>query len=97
LRFNLPAGIALVIYGAGTGLFSIARGTVPLAVFGAEDYPLVMGQLALPILLASAAAPLFGAFLIDALGAGGTLSLLAGLAVLPLACALSLAVLIRRG
>jgi len=96
LRFHLPAGLALVVYGAGTGLFSIARGTVPLAVFGPEDYPLVMGQLALPILLASAAAPLLGADLIARLGPDATLSALALLALVPLACALAVAALVRR-
>lgn len=97
LRFNLPAAVALVVYGAGTGLFSIARGTVPLAVFGAEDYPQVMGQLAMPILLASALAPLLGAALIERAGPDATLSLLAVLTVVPVACALALAALIRRG
>jgi hypothetical protein len=33
------AGAALVLYGGGNGLFSIARGALPLAVFGAHATP----------------------------------------------------------
>ena len=39
---------ALVLYGAGIGLEFIARGTLPLAVFGAADYPAIMGRIARP-------------------------------------------------
>ncbi len=97
LWFGLPASGAIVVYGAGTGLFSIARGTVPLAVFGAADYPLVMGQLALPILVASASAPVIGAAAIEALGAPVTLGLLALLALVPLLCVGVLGGVVRRG
>ena len=30
--------VALVLYGAGIGIESIARGTLPLALFGAKGY-----------------------------------------------------------
>ena len=49
--------LALALYGAGIGLESIARGTLPLAVFGPERYPVVMGRIAMPSLIAQAAAP----------------------------------------
>ena len=53
-------GLALVLYGAGNGIYSIARGTVPLALFGPErDAPLV-GRLARPGLVAQALAPSSG-------------------------------------
>ncbi|WP_224816184.1 MFS transporter [Hasllibacter sp. MH4015] len=97
LRFNLPAAAGLIAYGAGNGLFSIARGTVPLAVFGVRDYAPIMGRLARPILLASAAGPFLGAFVIEALGPQTTLTLLLILTALPLLSALVLAALIRRG
>ena len=35
---------ALVCYGAGVGLESIARGTLPLAIFGPDRYPVLMGR-----------------------------------------------------
>jgi len=73
-------GIAIAIYAAGNGIGSIAKGTVPLALFGAARYPALMGQLALPILLAMAIAPFAGAVAFTWLGAAGTLAILAALA-----------------
>lgn len=52
-----PAAIAVVLYAAGNGVWSIARGTVPLALFGPARYPVVMRQLAAPNLVVQAAAP----------------------------------------
>lgn len=75
------AGAALVLYGGGNGLFSIARGGLPLAVFGSPRYPEVMGRLARPYLLAQAAAPVLGAWLISVAGAEATLGMIAALAV----------------
>jgi MFS family permease len=75
------AGAALVLYGGGNGLFSIARGALPLAVFGAARYPDLMGRLARPSLLAQAAAPALGAWLIGIAGTGATLGMIAALAV----------------
>jgi predicted MFS family arabinose efflux permease len=76
----VPAlGLALVLYGAGNGLSSIARGTLPLALFGPARYASLMGRLALPNLLAQALAPSLAALLIAQGGPGATLGLLAGL------------------
>jgi MFS family permease len=60
--------LALVFYGAGIGLESIARATLPLALFGAANYAPIMGRLAMPSLIAQAAAPSVGALLIQHLG-----------------------------
>jgi predicted MFS family arabinose efflux permease len=68
--------LAIVLYGAGNGIGSIARGTVPLALFGPERYPVLMGRLALPLLVAMAAAPFIGGFLFQRGGAEWTLTLL---------------------
>jgi hypothetical protein len=63
---GLPiTAVALVSYGAGIGLESIARGTLPLALFGAAGYASLMGRLAIPSLIAQAASPSIGAFLIE--------------------------------
>ncbi len=59
-----PAGIALVLFGAGNGIFSIARGTLPLALFGADGYATTMGRLALPALVAAALSPALAAALL---------------------------------
>lgn len=96
LKLDLPAAAALVAYGAGNGLWSIARGALPLAIFGAERYPALMGSLARPMLLAGAASPMIGALLIDRLGEDTTMTLLAATAALPLAMALVLYLELQR-
>jgi MFS family permease len=67
--------LALVLYGAGIGLESIARGTLPLAIFGAEHYPVIMGRVAMPSLVAQAAAPSVGALLLQIAGLNGALAI----------------------
>ena len=76
------AGAAIVLYGTGSGLRTIVRGTVPLALFGAQGYATLVGRLALPSLVAMSATPALGALLIAQLGAHATLLLLIGAAVL---------------
>ena len=73
--------VGLVCYGTGIGIFSIARGTVPLALFGASGYAALMGRLVMPSLIAQAAAPSIGAVLIENLGANSALASLAVIAV----------------
>ncbi len=75
------AGVALVLYGGGNGLFSIARGALPLAVFGADRYPAIMGSLARPSLIAQAAAPVLGAWILAGAGPQATLWILSALAL----------------
>lgn len=76
------AAACLMLYGAGNGVWSIARGTVPLALFGATDYPAVIARLAKAAFLSQAVAPLAGAFAISAAGPRAVLFALAGLAAL---------------
>lgn len=66
----------LIPYGAGVGISSIARGTLPLALFGAAGYATLMGRLAAPAMVAGALAPWAGALLLQATGASGTLATL---------------------
>jgi hypothetical protein len=72
--------IAVVFYGAGNGIGSIARGTLPLALFDADRYAALMGRLALPIMFAMALAPYFGALTLKEGGPDLTLGLLFALA-----------------
>jgi len=65
---------ALLLYGAGIGLESIARGTLPLAIFGPERYPVIMGRIAMPSLIAQAVAPTIGALLLKTEGPDGALA-----------------------
>ncbi|TIQ21020.1 MFS transporter [Mesorhizobium sp.] len=74
--------LALAFYGAGIGLESIARGTLPLALFGDSGYARLMGRLAMPSLIAQAAAPSVGALLVEQLGAHCMLAVLSALAVI---------------
>ena len=90
LSLGVPAAAALVAYGAGNGLWSIARGALPLVLYGPESYATLMGRLARPMLLAAAAAPTLGALLIDRFGAETTMALLSIAAALPLVMALVL-------
>jgi MFS family permease len=58
-----------VFYGAGNGLLTIARGTVPLAVFGPLGYGERTGLLGAPARAAQALAPLLFGLLLNAMGA----------------------------
>ncbi len=63
------AAVFAVFYGAGNGLLTIARGTVPLAVFGPHGYGERTGLLGAPARAAQALAPLLFGLLLDAMGA----------------------------
>lgn len=82
--------VCLVLYGAGNGIWSISRGTVPLALFGAKDFPRHMGRLARAAFLSQAIAPFLGALAIERFDAGASLAALAMLAALNLALVLTL-------
>ena len=83
-------GAGIVLYGAGSGIRSIARGTVPLALFGREGYAVLMGRLAMPTLLAQAASPFLGAVLLDRFGTTATLAVLCVGAVINIGFAIAL-------
>jgi hypothetical protein len=76
--------VAIVFYGAGNGISSIARGTLPLALFGAERYSAIAGRLAAPMLISMAVAPYLGALALKAGGPDAALALLFSLAALNL-------------
>jgi predicted MFS family arabinose efflux permease len=85
-----PAAVAFaLLHGAGNGLLTIARGTVPLALFGPVGYGARTGLLGAPARAAQAAAPLLFGLLLDSMGrwvllvsAGLCLSALAALLLL---------------
>lgn len=90
------AALAIVLYAGGNGIYSIARGTLPLALFGPERYPALMGRLARPGLVAQALAPSVGAFVIAQQGERATFMLLSALALLNVTLAAALWTLSRR-
>jgi MFS family permease len=57
-----------IFHGTGNGILTIARGTLPLAVFGPENYGYRLGILGAPARLSQAMAPLAFSLLIDHLG-----------------------------
>jgi|SoiMethySBSTD1v2_1073268.scaffolds.fasta_scaffold137414_2 hypothetical protein len=63
------AGGFTILRGAGSGILTIARGTLPLAMFGPENYGYRLGLLGAPSRVAMAAPLLFGAP-IERYGAG---------------------------
>ena len=67
---GVAAGVFAALHGAGSGILTIARGTVPLAIFGPDNYGYRLGLLGAPSRMAQAAAPLLFGVLIDRFGAG---------------------------
>jgi hypothetical protein len=62
------ASVFAIFHGAGNGVITIARGTLPLAIFGPKNYAYRLGLLGAPARMAQAPAPLLFGFLIDAMG-----------------------------
>jgi MFS family permease len=67
---HAACGPFTVLHGAGSGILTIARGTVPLAMFGPENYGYRLGLLGAPSRIAMAAAPVLFGVLIERYGAG---------------------------
>ncbi|WP_395679903.1 MFS transporter [Inquilinus sp.] len=86
-----------LLYGAGNGLLTITRGTLPLVLFDPGHYGAVAGRLLVPGFLCSAAAPIAYAAVIERLGEAAALWLSAALAVVTLAAAAALCVVFRAG
>jgi MFS family permease len=64
-----PAAIVFAIFhGTGNGILTIARGTLPLAIFGPRDYGYRLGILGAPARISQAMAPLAFSILVDHLG-----------------------------
>ncbi|WP_269938920.1 MFS transporter [Arthrobacter sp. HY1533] len=93
----LAPAVLVIVYGIGIGLTSIANGTVPLAIFGRENYARIMGRIGLPSLLGQAAAPIVGSLLIHKLGPSDTLVVLGLASLLAFGLAVWLLLLQRRG
>jgi MFS family permease len=57
-----------IFFGLGNGILTIARGTLPLAIFGPKNYGYRLGIIGAPARMAQAAAPLAFGLLIDTMG-----------------------------
>jgi predicted MFS family arabinose efflux permease len=97
LVFNFPiVALAIALYGAGNGIGSVARGTMPLALFGPDRYPVLMGRLAFPILVAMAVSPFLGGLAFQKGGPVWTLGLLTAIAFANVALVTILMAMTRR-
>ncbi len=62
------ASVFALFHGAGNGVLTIARGTLPLAIFGPQNYGYRLGIIGAPARMAQAAAPLVFGLLLDTMG-----------------------------
>ena len=79
----LAAGFAL-LHGAGNGMITIAKGTLPLALFGPAGYGLTQGWLGVGARVMQAAAPYAFGLVLDGWGGHAALAISAGLSLLAL-------------
>jgi len=90
MAIGSPAIMAFaILHGAGNGLLTIAKGTLPLAIFGPVGYGLRSGVLGAPARAAQAGAPLIFGLLLDRMGLG-VLAISAGLSLAALLALLML-------
>lgn len=95
---SLPAAIAFVLlFGAGNGLSTITRGTLPLAFFDPKTYGSLVGRLIAPSFLLSAAAPVAYAWMIERFGVEAAVWLSVALGAGAVTAALGLKALARGG
>jgi predicted MFS family arabinose efflux permease len=72
--FGAPAMLMFpVLHGAGNGILTIAKGTLPLAIFGPSGYGLRQGVLMAPARFGQAGAPFLFGLLIERFGASSLL------------------------
>jgi hypothetical protein len=74
------------MFGAANGLITIARGALPLALFGAEGYGALIGRISGYWLVMQSAAPLVMAFVAERSSDEAALALSAAFALVALAC-----------
>jgi hypothetical protein len=86
----LVAAVFMVMFGIANGLITIARGAVPLVLFGPVGYGALIGRIAGPWLVMQAIAPLVLAFVAERASDPAVLALVAMLALVSFACLVAL-------
>jgi len=90
MLLGAPGAVAFaLLHGAGNGMLTIAKGTLPLAIFGPTGYGLRNGLISVPARATQAAAPLLFGLLLDRVGLAA-LTASAGLSLAALAALLLL-------
>ena len=92
LLFGLPLGAFAfsVLHGAGNGMITIAKGTLPLALFGPAGYGMRTGFLSVAARGMQALAPFAFGLVLEGQGAGAALALSAGVSLIALFALLGL-------
>lgn len=62
------AAVFTILHGAGNGILTIAKGTLPLSIFGPEGYGLKQGIISLPARILQAFSPLLFGFALEFYG-----------------------------
>ena len=87
LHFSAPlAACFAVMYGMANGLMTIARGTVPLSLFGAAGYGRLVGRIGGPYLVVQAVAPVCLSYVAERASDVAGLALVAAFAAGALLC-----------
>lgn len=90
LLFGAPlASVFVILHGAGNGILTIAKGTLPLVLFGSHGYGARQGMLMVPARIAQALAPWLFGLCLDRWGAGA-LWVSAGMSVVGFGALISL-------
>lgn len=85
-----------VVFGLGSGLFSIVTGTLPLMLFGSDGYGRLQGKVMAARLIVSATAPFALAFAIAHIGTTWSLTITTALGACAIVAFLAIARLERR-
>jgi MFS family permease len=93
---NATAVIFVLLFSAAMGVISVARATLPLALFGRSGFGAMLGRLAVPQNLCFAVAPLLFAFVIEQTGTQTVLVVSAAVQILALAAMLMLVARLSR-
>ena len=86
----LAAAVFAVLHGAGNGMITIAKGTLPLALFGPDGYGLQQGWLGVGARTLQALAPWTFGLLLEARGGAAGLALSGTLSLVALGCLLAI-------
>lgn len=85
------AWLAIMLYGAGNGMRTVVRGTLPLALYGQGEYAAVIGRLARPPLLGQAATPIACGYAMEWFGIATLAIIMVAMATLNFALSLLVA------
>jgi predicted MFS family arabinose efflux permease len=90
------AAVFVVLFSAALGVISIARATLPLALFGRNGFATMLGKLTVPQNMTFAAAPLLFAVMVERLGASPTLMISAAIQAVGFAAMFALVRMVAR-